>query len=143
MEKPDSSESETLKLRIHGNDDRPALVYLPGIHGDWTLISSFRHAVRDRVRFVEFTYPRTLTWTVRDYAEAINDLLLEHRIERGWVIGESFGSQVGWALLDRAAQGSGFHPEGYVLAGGFGKYPFVPGVLLMQLIFSRTPDSLA
>ena len=34
----------------------PALIYLPGLHSDWTRISGFRHALGGRVRLVEVPY---------------------------------------------------------------------------------------
>jgi len=77
------------------------MIYLPGIHGDWTLVSSFRAAVAGRVRFVEFTYPRTLTWSLSDYAKAAEGALLSNGVTCGWVLGESFGSQVAWELCGR------------------------------------------
>jgi hypothetical protein len=84
---------ESLQLRIHGDAPLPALIYLPGIHGDWTLIGSLRARLAGRVRFVEFTYPRTLTWSLDDYAAAITKLLLENGLMRGTVLAESFGSR--------------------------------------------------
>ena len=137
---------EELQLRLHGDASLPVLVYLPGLHGDWTLVASFRLALAGRVRFVEFTYPRTLTWSLEDYANAIEAALLEHGITHGWVLGESFGSQVGWALLGRgwnqereaginaspspsSPPASHFTPDGVILAGGFVKHPLKWGVL--------------
>src|SRR3954449_4592510 len=87
---------ESLQIRIHGDASLPVLVYLPGLHGDWTLIGRFRRALRERVRFVEVTYPRTLDWSLDDYAAALEKVLRENGIESGWVIAESFGSQVVW-----------------------------------------------
>jgi len=52
--------AEELQLRIHGEGSLPTLIYLPGLHGDWTLIGGFRQALAGRARFVEVTYPRTL-----------------------------------------------------------------------------------
>jgi hypothetical protein len=52
---------EELQLRIHGEATLPTLVYLPGLHGDWTLVGGFLRALGGRVRFVEMTYPRSLT----------------------------------------------------------------------------------
>jgi len=93
---------EVLQLRIHGDASLPTLVYLPGLHGDWTLVSSFRAAVAGHVRFVEFTYPRTVTWSLEDYAAAIDSALLAHGIDRGWLLAESFGSQPAWQLIARS-----------------------------------------
>ena len=36
---------EELQTRIHGDASLPPLVYLPGLHGDWTLVTSFRLAM--------------------------------------------------------------------------------------------------
>src|SRR6266536_4386329 len=93
--------SDELKIRVHGEASLPALVYLPGMHGDWTLVSSFRAAVAGQVRFVEFAYPRTTTWSLDDYARAVEERLLANGIQRGWLLGESFGSQPAWQLIGR------------------------------------------
>ena len=89
------------QIRIHGDASLPTLVYLPGVHGDWTLVSSFRAAVADKVRFVEFTYARTTVDSLADYAREIERLLLARGIARGWLLGESFGSQPAWELVRR------------------------------------------
>lgn len=111
---------KALQLRSHGEPHAPALVYLPGIHGDWTLVGSFRAALGGAVRFIEFTYPRTVTWSLADYARAVEDALLATGVREGWVLAESFGSQVAWPLLAEARM---FRARGLVLAGGFGRHP--------------------
>ena len=65
-----------IRLRIHGSPTLPTLIYLPGMHGDWTLVQSFRHAVAGQVRFVEIEYPRTTTWSPVDYAREIEAALI-------------------------------------------------------------------
>jgi pimeloyl-ACP methyl ester carboxylesterase len=121
----DESAVERLQIRIHGDASLPALVYLPGLHGDWTLVTSFRLAVAGQARFVEFIYPRTLEWSLEDYADAIEAKLLEHGITHAWLLGESFGSQIVWPL---SQAGRKFHTDGIILAGGFVKHPFHWGV---------------
>lgn len=121
-----SEESEErLRIRIHGEADLPTLVYLPGMHGDWTLVTSFRLAMQGRVRFVEFTYPRTLECDLDDYANAIDESLAENGITNGWLLGESFGSQIVWPLATGERR---FRTEGVILSGGFGRHPFKFGV---------------
>jgi pimeloyl-ACP methyl ester carboxylesterase len=110
---------EDLQLRIHGDASLPALIYLPGLHGDWTLIGSLRKAIGGRARFVEITYPRTLAWSLDDYAAAIEAALAHNGIAGGWLLGESYGSQVLWALVARGK----FPASGVILAGGFVKHP--------------------
>ena len=124
---------EELQLRIHGEASLPTLIYLPGLHGDWTLIGGFRQAIAGRLRLVEFTYPRTLTWSLDDYALAIETALAQNGITRGWLLGESFASQVVWAMAAR----EGFPAQGVILAGGFVKYPLHRAVWLMEKITNR------
>ncbi len=92
----------TLQVRVHGDANLPTLIYFPGLHGDWTLVTGFRIAIQGRVRFVEISYPHTLTWSLDDYASAIETALLANHVGSGWLLGESFGSQIVWALLKRA-----------------------------------------
>lgn len=130
---------EQLQIRIHGEASLPALIYLPGIHGDWTLITSFRARVAGRVRFVEFTYPRTLTWSLDDYAAAIQEALLKGGITSGWILAESFGSQIAWPMLKRM---DSFTPLGLILAGGFVRHPLPWGVSFAKFVARTTPMKL-
>jgi pimeloyl-ACP methyl ester carboxylesterase len=115
---------EELQLRIYGDASQPTLIYLPGLHGDWTLVGSFRRALANRVRFVEFAYPRTLDWSLEDYASNVENALAEKGISRGWLLGESFGSQVVWPMVARGR----VQIEGVILAGGFVRHPIRAGV---------------
>jgi pimeloyl-ACP methyl ester carboxylesterase len=127
--------TEKLELRIHGEASRPTLIYLPGLHGDWTLIASFRRALGGRVRLVEVTYPRTLTWSLDDYASGVEAGLAEQGIRHGWLLGESFSSQVVWPLVAR----KGFKAEGIILAGGFVRHPVRWIVPRAERITSKIP----
>ena len=117
-----------METRIYGDASLPTLIYLPGLHGDWTLIGSFRRALAGRVRFVEVTYPRTLTWSLEDYAKGVETALAEQGIVRGWLLGESFSSQVVWSLVAR----NQFQIEAVILAGGFVRHPMRWGVRLAE-----------
>lgn len=124
---------EKLQLRIYGDASLPTLIYFPGLHGDWTLVGSFRKHVLGKVRFVEMTYPRTLEWSLDDYAKAIETALAENGITRGWLLGESFGSQPLWAMIGRGQ----FQAQGIILAGGFVKHPMLQSVRLAEKITGR------
>jgi len=124
---------EKLQLRVYGEDSLPTLIYLPGMHGDWTLVGGFRKHVLGKVRFVEMTYPRTLTWSLNDYATAIENALAAHGISHGWLLGESFGSQVLWAMVGRKQ----FQVDGVILAGGFVKHPMRLAVRSLEKLFGR------
>jgi len=129
---------ETLQIRIHGPASSPTLIYLPGLHGDWTLVGGFRQALAGRARFVEFTYPRTLTWSLDDYAAEIEKALAENGIANGWLLGESFGSQVVWPLLGHGR----FQVQGIILAGGFVRHPMNWGVRFAEWIAGGIPLAL-
>ncbi len=128
---------EELQLRIHGDASLPVLIYLPGLHGDWTLVGGFRLALGGRARFVEVTYPRTLSWSLDDYAAAIETALEQQGITRGWLLGESFGSQPLWALVGRGK----FAAQGVILAGGFVKHPMRRAVRLAEKLTGRISNT--
>lgn len=129
--------SDRLELRVHGPATLPALIYLPGLHGDWTLVGSFRRAVAGRVRFVEFTYPRTTEWSLADYAREVAAALTAAGITRGWLLAESFGSQVAWALLQGVQ--NQVMVEGLILAGGFVRHPVIAGVKAAEKFCAGAP----
>jgi hypothetical protein len=91
---------EKLQLRIYGDDSLPTLIYLPGMHGDWTLVGGLRKHVLGKVRFVEMTYPRTLTWSMDDYANEIASALAEKGITHGWLLGDRWQKAVSGGRRD-------------------------------------------
>jgi pimeloyl-ACP methyl ester carboxylesterase len=113
-------------------------VYLPGLHGDWTLVGGFLRALDGRVRFVEMTYPRSLTWSLDDYAAAIETALAQNGITDAWLLGESYGSQPLWALVGRGK----FRARGVILAGGFVKHPMRWAVRLAERLTGRLSNRL-
>lgn len=127
-----------LQLRVYNDAAKSTLIYLPGLHGDWTLVASFRNALAGRVRFAEITYPRTLTWSLEDYAAETEAALEEKKITRGWLLGESFSSQVVWPVIARKK----FCVEGVILAGGFARHPMQRAVWLAEKIAGEIPLSL-
>ncbi len=130
--------TEEIQLRIHGDASLPTLIYLPGLHGDWTIIGGFRRALAGRVRFVELTYPRTLDWSLDDYAAGIETALAKNGITTGWLLGESYGSQIVWPLV---AHGK-FPAQGVILAGGFGQHPMRGAVRLAETLTGKIPLAL-
>ena len=123
---------------MHHPDRRPTLVYLPGIHGDWTLIGRLREQLGDAVRWVEFTYPRTTEHTLQDTANGVRAELGKQGITQAWILAESFGSQVAWPLVtcNPTTPGS-FQAEGLILAGGFGTYPSAVLLAFAQWVSRR------
>ena len=129
--------NDSLEIRIHGETPRPTVIYFPGLHGDWTLCGRFRRKMLERVRWVEFVYPKNTTWTLADHAVAAARLLKENNITTGWLLGESFGSQVMWAFLQ--GDGKNFARNGIILAGGFVRYPYLPLVKLARFLCLLVP----
>jgi len=110
---------ENVDVRIHGSAALPTLIYLPGLHGNWKLLGGFRRALAGGVRLLEVSYPSTLTWSLEDHASAVERALARHEIAEGWLLGESFSSQVVWAMLARHE----FNIKAVILAGGFVRHP--------------------
>ena len=102
-----------------GNQDAPPIVYLPGVHGDWTPQVAARPLIGRDYHFVETAYPRIETWSIDDYGRALNNLLDELGIEAAHVVGESFGSLVGWQF-GIANPG---RVRSFTLVGGFAQPP--------------------
>ena len=117
-------------------------MHLPGLHGDWTLLGPFRAALAGHARLVETTYPREPAWSLEDYARALEIVLAEKGITRGWLVAESFSSQVAWRLLAgvrRESHGARFETTGLVLVGGFIRHPWPRGVKLAHSISKPVP----
>ena len=134
-----AAEETEIKLRVDGIPSNICLVYLPGVHGDWTLLTSFRDFAKEKFFLVQITYPRTLSWTMDDYGKAVADAIDRLGIKQAWVLAESFSSQVAWAWLDRIHQASSFEFLGIILAGGFVRYPFPWIVRVVERFFELTP----
>src|SRR5215207_4698065 len=89
---------EPLGIRIHGRPAQLTLIHLPGLHGDWTLLGPFRLALAGKARLVEFSYPCGNEWSLENYASAVQAALSDRGITHGWLLGESFSSQIAWHL---------------------------------------------
>ncbi len=129
-----------LQLRFHGPAAARTLIHLPGLHGDWTLLAPFRQALGNHARFIETAYPHQPDWQLPDYAAAIESALLERGITSGWILGESFSSQVAWAFLEHqqlAGDTARFRIEGLILVGGFVRHPWPWGVRLAHAASKR------
>jgi pimeloyl-ACP methyl ester carboxylesterase len=118
-----------VSIRVHEGAG-PTVIYLPGIHGDWGLIGAFRRALGARVRFVEFAYSKDEA-TLERLAELVHAELTAAGVASGWLLGQSFGSQVGWAVMAR-----GFKADGVILAGGFVRHPWPWGARLFRAALS-------
>ena len=124
--------------RLHGETGGPTLVYLPGLHGDATLIGGLRGHLPPDWRFAELVYPRRSTGTMAELANSVVSALLASGISQGIVVAESFGSQVAWEILRSAALR--FRMDRLILAGGFVTHPWPRAVRWALGTWGRTPS---
>ncbi len=108
-----------LVWRTSGDAEHPPLVYLPGVHGCWTPLAG-AHAMLERtLRLVEVAYPTRVRWSLAEHADAVGDLLDRLGIEAAHLVGESFGSLVGWEFgLSRPRR-----VRSHLLVGGMCRAP--------------------
>lgn len=129
-----------MQVRTDGDPSHRTLIYLPGVHGDWTLFSGFRELAKEKFFLVQFTYPRTLSWSLEDYARGVSKALAEAGIVGGWVLAESYSSQVAWAWLKLADEDPlPFRFDGIILAGGFVRYPAPITLRVARAFFAVAP----
>jgi 3-oxoadipate enol-lactonase len=102
-----------------GDPSSPAILFLPGVHGDWTPQTRARSELIQDFHLVETAYPRVKHWAIADFARSLNALLDHLGIESAHIVGESFGSLVGWQFgveyPDRV--------KSFTLLGGFSRPP--------------------
>lgn len=106
-------------FQCSGAEGGTPVVYLPGVHGCWTPLDKARPLFAEAVRLIEVAYPLYDQWTLEHYAEALAALLDELDLDSVHVVGESFGSLVGWqfGLMYPA------HARSHILVGGFCRAP--------------------
>jgi pimeloyl-ACP methyl ester carboxylesterase len=119
---------DRLIVRESGPPDAPPILYFPGVHGDWTPFGAARELLATELRVVEVTYPRALGWRLDDFASAAIEAMDRLGLADAHVLGESFGSLIGWRLaLDRPER-----VRSFILAGGFCRPPRPPVVLALR-----------
>ena len=151
------SPRDQVQVRLHGHPDRQPItfLYLPGLHGDWTLLGPLRRALGGCACLVEVAYPCRSDWTLADYARSVLEEVTRVGAGPCWILGESYSSQVAWELLAQlaartspvASSGSpapatpaaGFSAAGLILVGGFVRHPWPWGVDLLGYVSSVAP----
>jgi pimeloyl-ACP methyl ester carboxylesterase len=123
-------------IKIFFQGCTPVIVYLPGIHGDSSLAQRIRKYFEGKVCFVEFEYSKRTDIELADYANIIEDVLIRNGIKECWLLAESFGSQVAWSIVSKERA---FKVKGIILAGGFVRHPFIPGVYIVKVISKLLP----
>ena len=108
-----------LVFQTSGSPRAAPILYLPGVHGDWTAQAEVRSRLSEEFYFVETAYPRVSNWSINDYACAVNRLLNHLGIDSPHVVGESFGSLVGWQF----GMESPNRVQSFTLIGGFTRPP--------------------
>ena len=136
-EKAETAGAE-LVYRIRGGEEALPVVYLPGVHGDWTPQAAASQILASAFRLVEISYPKEPLWRLGDYASALVSLLDRLEIESAHVVAESFGSLVGWEFgLEHRSR-----VRSMVIVGGFCQPPGPRKVLLAKWGLSVLPTGL-
>lgn len=112
-------QSTGLLHRVSGRAEAPVVVYLPGVHGDWTAQTAARPVLTQGLRLIEVAYPRTAAWNLEEFASALGALLDELGQRRVHLVGDSFGSLVAWQFALHDPQ----RVRSLVLVGGFCQPP--------------------
>ena len=127
-----------LIYRVSGEESGTPVIYLPGVHGDWTPQAAAGPILAQNFRLVEVTYPKKPEWSIADYMNALVSLLDRLEIRSAHVIAESFGSLVGWELgLERPSR-----VRSLMIVGGFCQPPGPPKVLLAKWGLSLLPTEV-
>ncbi len=124
---------------------RPALLYLPGVHGDDTLLGSFRTRLGNDLQLLTVTYPHSTTVGLADLAAEAWSAVRASTRRPVWLLAESFGSQVAWAMLAvaRTSPDAVLPVSGLILAGGFVRHPMQPAVAMARrLAAAPSPSQL-
>lgn len=133
----DVDDSELI-YRIQGDTHSPPVVYLPGVHGDWTPQASATPLLSQSLRLVQIEYPKMSQWRVEDYVQALVRLLDRLEFRTVHLVAESFGSLVGWQFgLE--------YPErvrSMVIIGGFAQPPEPRMVRMARWGLSLLPADL-
>lgn len=129
---------------VQGDPGGPVLVYLPGVHGDDTLLGSFQAQVGDDIRLVAFTYPLSTNVNLPDLAAGVWTQLRSLTDQPVWLLAESFGSQVAWAMLaqGQTTPGMTLPVRGLVLAGGFVRHPWPWAVAAVRCLLGSLSPSV-
>ncbi len=133
-----SYQEDRLSYRGKINRDKPAVLFLPGIHGDWTHLGRARPLLSQSLNLVEIAYPRIADWEIEDFVRAVEAILDEIKADQVHVVAESFGSLVGWELTLRQPR----RVKSLTLVGGFVQPPGVPKVGLARWGLSALPTPI-
>lgn len=136
-------QSTDLLTRISGPAEAPVVVYLPGLHGDWTPMWRAQGLISRNHRLIEVAYPRSATdWTLDDYVARVEALLERLGVGGVHLLAESFGSLVGWGVCCRSPE----RTKTLMLAGGFcstpGRLRVALGGAIMRLLPPGTLDRM-
>lgn len=133
-----------LTASVQGDPGGPVLVYLPGVHGDDTLLGSFRAQVGDDLRLVAFTYPVSTDLTLPELAAGVWTQLRSLTDQPIWLLAESFGSQVAWSMLAqaKATPETTLPVQGMILAGGFVRHPWPWAVAAVRWLLGNLSPSV-
>lgn len=111
--------ADRLLYQRSGPVDGTPLIWLPGVHGCWTPLERARPLFDGGLELIEVAYPLLDDWSLEHYAVALENLLDALELDAVHLVGESFGSLVGWQFgLARPTR-----VRSHILVGGFCQAP--------------------
>lgn len=132
------NKEDALIFREIGDASAPPLIYLPGVHGDWTPQAAARPMLSANFRLVELTYPKQPTWNVGYYVAALQQLMDGLDIKSAHLVAESFGSVIAWQFGLELPK----RIRSLILVGGFCQPPGNRRLSIGRLGLSLLPTPL-
>lgn len=129
---------EDLLYRTTPAPGRPIVVYLPGVHGDWTSFHRIRPFLERDVALVELSYPKSEIAGLPEIAAKIVRLVRALDVRNAHLLGESFGSLVAWRMALDAPDLT----ASLILAAGFTSPPPLRRAHLAFLALRTMPTPL-
>jgi pimeloyl-ACP methyl ester carboxylesterase len=122
-----------------GPPEAPAILYIPGIHGDWTPKWRMRHVLARHHRLIEIAYPRAATdWSLDDYVTRLDRLVESLHLDNVHLLAESFGSLIGWRFACHRPE----RVSSLMIAGGFCCTPGRLEIAAAELALRLLPAAL-
>ena len=111
--------ADTFVVQRTGDPTQIPVIYLPGVQGCWTSLDKARPKFAQHCELIEVAYPLFDNWSLEHYASALLHLVRDLKLDSFHLVGESFGSLVGWYF-------GLHHPSklrSFILVGGFTQPP--------------------
>lgn len=131
-----------VQIEVHETSTKEnVIIILPGLHGDCSHLTSFLQEFNtSQVITVKYLSSKRNKNTIEEYADSLFCALSIINAREGFIIAESFGSQVAWRFLELLKKNTApftFQVKALILAGGFLSHPFPRLVRLFSYLYGK------